>query len=149
MFDALGLTLTRADLDEVASRAEAGYPEEVCGLALGPKAGPGIQRWEWIDNVHPEPGRAFTLHEHQHLQVLMRADALNLRVKVLCHSHIDAPAAFSERDRQGAVRDGHELMPGVLHLIVSVHAGRRGPWAVHRYDAQREEFVTQRGASLW
>ena len=149
VFDALGLIFIRADLEEVAAKAEAGYPEEVCGLALGPAQGPGIDHWVWIANVHPDPGRAFTLHEQEHLRALMRADALNLAVKVLCHSHIDGPPTLSWRDRAGAVRHGIEVMPAVLHLIVSVHEGRRGSWAVHRYDPRRAEFVTRDGDGLW
>jgi hypothetical protein len=69
------------------------------------------------------------------MRLLERADAEGLVERVLYHSHCDAGAYFSPEDRAMAVVDGVELMPGVVHVVVSVLAGRAHAMAAYRYGS--------------
>jgi proteasome lid subunit RPN8/RPN11 len=40
------------------------------------------------------------------------------------HSHVDAGAYFSEKDRADALLDGQQILPGAEYLVFSVRGGR-------------------------
>ena len=122
-------------IDELFRHAIEGYPEEVCGLLLGP---PGavdeVRRCENRQNaLHAEdPGRfprdartAYNLGP-QDLFFLDRSLRGERTVQVIYHSHVDVGAYFSAEDRAAATWGGEPLYP-VDHLVIDVRKdGARG-----------------------
>lgn len=148
----LGLELPQALLDQVFEHAEREYPNEACGVLTGPEGGAGAERVEPLRNVQDryhklDPVRfsrsardAFRIDELERMRLLDRLAAEGWTERVIYHSHCDAGAYFSPEDRAMAVRDGEELLPGVLHLVVSVRDGKRFDAALFRYDPARGVF---------
>src|SRR5215831_4528167 len=129
--------LSAAIVQEIASHAERDFPIEACGLVFGRADVPELSRVVPMKNVQdryherdpdafPRNGRdAFRLDELERMRVLERNEAEGLAERILYHSHCDAGAYFSPEDRAMAVQHGVEMMPGVVHIVVSVRSGRR------------------------
>lgn len=144
VFDAFGLQLSGADLHRVGAIAEAAYPTEACGLGFGGKE-PGVRQWVSITNQSAHPQVHFELDAMEHMAAVDAAERRGWRPRVLFHSHCDCGPSLSNADIAGAVWQGVELIPAVIYLIVSVRAGRRGRWAVHRYLPGSAGFESQPG----
>ena len=110
-----------AALAAAAAHACARWPLEACGLAV--RAAAGV-RFVPVVNVSPDPRTSFAFAPAEQL-ALWRAEAAgHLAIVAIVHSHCDADASFSERDRRDATTaDGHPLYPGVEHWVLSI----RGP----------------------
>ena len=140
----------------VLHHAERAFPEEACGLLVGPPGEPAAEEAVALENVQdryhqldpanfPRTARdAFRVDEFERMRLLERLESAGLVEKVLYHSHCDAGAYFSPEDRAGAVSDSVELMPGVVHLVVSVRGGRAVDAAAYRFrdGAFEEERLT-------
>jgi proteasome lid subunit RPN8/RPN11 len=143
MSGSAGVGLSSSALDEIYAHAEAGYPEEVCGLvfaarpAHGAAAGydqPEVVRCENRQNaLHAEDPVTFPRDARTAYNLgprdLMRLDR-SLRgdrpARVIYHSHVDVGAYFSEEDQRAAAPDGELLYP-CDYLVVDVrHDGARG-----------------------
>lgn len=128
------LVVTAAQIAQLERLAGAAYPEECCALLVGrrlPGAAPAhaVTRLVPAANVHPAPRRAFELDP-----ALLFATIRGLREDARgrdggeggellvghAHSHPDAPARPSERDRQSAAEAGQ------IWVIVPVHDGEPG-----------------------
>jgi proteasome lid subunit RPN8/RPN11 len=150
------LELTEEQLAQIFEHAEREYPREACGVVIGDPAAPRLARVEPLRNVQdryhrldpvrfPRDARdAFRVDELERMRMLERIEAEGMVERVLYHSHCDAGAYFSPEDRALAVQDGLELLPGVLHLVVSIRDGRRRDAAVYRWDRDRRCFDEQR-----
>lgn len=121
------------DLSAVVAHLEAAYPEEGCGLIV---RGPGGFRVQPIENAHERyragdpvsfPGSARTaylLDPAQWLKASLEAERREEEVCCVYHSHCDAGAGFSARDRAWAAPDGTPLLPGVVYLVVAIRGGQ-------------------------
>jgi proteasome lid subunit RPN8/RPN11 len=150
--EVFGLRLEPDVLRQVAGYAEAAYPREACGLILGPPGSPRVARVVPMTNVqdrlhrldparYPRDARhAFRLDELERLRLLEAADREGLVERVLFHSHVDVAAYLSPEDRAMAVVDGVDLLPGVVHLVVSVRLGRRAGAAAYLYRSASGRF---------
>ncbi|WP_426757443.1 Mov34/MPN/PAD-1 family protein [Myxococcus sp. Y35] len=107
---------------EVARHLEATYPLEGCGVILQNEAH-GYFRVRPLRNAAANPGRAYAFAPEEWLAVCMEADVHSERVVCVFHSHVDAPAIFSEEDLRQAAPAGHPLLPDVSYLIGSIHRG--------------------------
>jgi proteasome lid subunit RPN8/RPN11 len=146
------LELPQKLIDEIALHAEREYPIEACGIGLGPNDRRELTRVVAMKNVQdkyhardpiafPREGRdAFRFDDLEHMRVLDRAASESLEELVIYHSHCDAGAYFSPEDRAMAVQDGIELIPGAIHVVVSVRQGKRADMAAFRFDATRKTF---------
>lgn len=151
-----GLELPPEVIEAIALHGERDYPSEACGVGVGPAAGASVLRAEPLKNVQdryhardplrfPRSSRdAFRIDELERMRLLERLEGEGLVEQVLYHSHPDAGAYFSPEDRAMAVVDGIELMPGVVHVVVSVRAGRRQAMAAFRWDPGRRTFLEAR-----
>jgi proteasome lid subunit RPN8/RPN11 len=143
----IGLPL--AILDEVYAHAEAGYPEEVCGLVFAGKAGPAdagypspeAVRCENRQNaLHAEDPATFTRDARTAYNLgprdLMRLDK-SLRgdrpARIIYHSHVEVGAYFSAEDVHAAAPDGELLYP-CDYLVVDVKAGRARGCKLFRFE---------------
>ncbi len=146
------------DLDEsvrtaLIEHAVRDYPAEACGLVFGP-SGPSPQGLEVVpmkneqDRYHqldperfPRTARdAFRINELQRARALEAGESKGHVERILYHSHCDAGAYFSPEDRAMIVHDGVDLMPGVIHVVVSVRNGAPFDMAAYRYDEKTDGF---------
>lgn len=107
------------------------YPEEACGLLLGPPGGPptrierctNVQTRRKLDGLSELDARhGYWIDERELLRALRRAEEEGSSLLVIYHSHVDTEAYFSETDRDAALGpDGRPLWPGVAQLVLSVY----------------------------
>ncbi|HET9599777.1 MAG TPA: Mov34/MPN/PAD-1 family protein [Anaeromyxobacteraceae bacterium] len=120
-----------AVLDRVRRLAEAGGRREACGLVARGPAG-----WEVVALPNAAAGAdAFEVEPRALLAALRAIEGRGGAVLAFWHSHVDAPAALSQRDRAAAATaDGEPLWPGVEHLVVAVAMGRAADVARYRFE---------------
>ncbi len=144
--------LPRALMLEVFQHARECYPEECCGLLIGPEAAPLPTRFVRCTNVQSQrrskgeseldARHGFWIDEQELLQALRTAEERGEALRVVYHSHIDTPAYLSHSDLQGAVGpDGSPLWPGVAHLVVSVREDGVHEAAVFDWSEEAGSFL--------
>jgi [CysO sulfur-carrier protein]-S-L-cysteine hydrolase len=150
------LELTPAIIDAIAAHGERDYPNEACGFVLGRSDAPELARVAPMKNVQdkyhqrdpvqfPRTGRdAFRLDELERMRMLEAAAAEGLVERIVYHSHPDAGAYFSPEDRAMAVQQGIELMPGIVHIVVSIRDGKRSDMGAFRWNAAQKVFEEAR-----
>lgn len=149
--------LTDVQLAEIARQAEAGYPEEICGLVIGKRGAPESYQVRQAKNLANQERQADTmgvprdahtayfLDPREMLRIHKEADERGWEVLFLYHSHPDHDAYFSAMDRERALWPGQEppepLWPGVSHLVVSVRKGRACEARYHVWSDGVRDFV--------
>lgn len=139
-------------LKPIFLQAENEYPSECCGVILG---FPGKKEFSRVwplknaqDQYHaldpdnfPRTGRQAYFMEPKELLVLQKElrDSQE-EIRVIYHSHIDAPAHFSAEDKRLALAEGFPVYPGVYYLIVSVGQGKIRAACLYRWDSVKKEF---------
>ncbi len=131
------LELSEEVLRTIYADAKRCYPEEACGLLLGPR-GSAV-----CDEARPCENQQNRLHERdpatyprnartayalgvRDLQFLDASLSAERPVKVIYHSHIEVGAYFSDEDHRAATFDG-ELVYPVDYLVIDSSAdGVRG-----------------------
>lgn len=128
------LSMAPAVAATIAAHAEAAYPEECVGLLLGYVNGaqktaleayPVENRWSGqvrlsaADDPTSRRDR-FYLDPRDYLRADREAQARGMEIIGCYHSHPDAPAVPSERDRIGAQAIGGS---GFAFVIQAVHRG--------------------------
>jgi len=105
--------------DMIVTAAQAGYPDEVCGLLLGQPEAEAVTvcALHPARNIHPErTADRFLIEPQDYLAAEAAAAARRLQVVGVWHSHPDHPAIPSLTDREFA-------WAGWSYPIVSVNAG--------------------------
>ncbi|HSB73276.1 MAG TPA: M67 family metallopeptidase [Candidatus Methylomirabilis sp.] len=149
--------LTAAQLAEIARQAEAGYPDEICGMVIGKRGAPETYQVRPVRNLaNKEPQRdpagverdartAYFGDAREMLRISTEADAHGWETIILYHSHPDHDAYFSAMDRERALWPGQDppepLWPGVSYLVVSVRKGRACQARYHVWDQALQDFV--------
>lgn len=130
-----GLELPARVVAALRADAEARYPQEACGLVLGPAQAKVADRVVPLQNVSREKGR-FAFDDKEHLMALERADEEGRVERIIYHSHPDAGAYLSAVDRAAIAPGGHPLLPDVVHVVVEVRRGKSGEIAAFRWDPE-------------
>jgi proteasome lid subunit RPN8/RPN11 len=122
--------LPRVLVLEIFGHARECYPEECCGLIVGPKASAHwrVVRCSNVQNARKAQGEseldareAFWVDESELLSALRAAEAAGESVQAIYHSHADAAAYLSHIDvRNATSASGRPLWPGLAHVVVSV-----------------------------
>lgn len=146
--------LPREALDEIVRQAEAGYPEEICGMVIGRPGAPETYRVRQVANVAnrepqddptgtPRDARtAYKMDPLGQLAVLREADREGWEPVLFYHSHPDHGAYFSRMDRERALMtDGDPIWPGATYLVVSVMGGSVSEVAAYGWDRGSRDFV--------
>jgi len=146
--------LPEALLVEIVRQAEAGYPEEICGIVIGQPEAPHTYVVRQVANIAnrepqedtmgaPRDARtAYKMDPLEQLRVLREADALGGEVVTIYHSHPDHGVYFSRMDRDRALAaNGEPIWPGVGYLVISVVGGRARGGAEYGWDPRRGDFV--------
>lgn len=118
----MSLIWTAEQRDAVRRHGEAGYPNEICGLLIGERAGaekivrevaPVENTWEQLD----EQRRRFRISPEVFVREERRARAAGREILGFYHSHPDGAARPSETDREFA-------WPSYSYVIQAVRQGR-------------------------
>ncbi len=140
-------------LAEIVRQAEAGYPEEICGIVIGRREEPATYTVRQVRNVaNTEPQRdttgvernartAYRMDDRDVLRVLREADAQGWDTLTFYHSHPDHDAYFSAMDRDRALHaEGEPLWPGACYLVISVRERRAREACAYLWDAAAHDF---------
>lgn len=131
------------------AEAARAYPEEACGLLLGPAGSAGCDEVRPCENqqnrlhaLDPEtfPRDARTAYHLSARDLLYLDRSLGgpRPVKVVYHSHVDVGAYFSEEDRRAATYEGELLYP-VDYLVIA--CGAAGARAARLFRFRAGVFV--------
>jgi len=145
----MSLRLKSADLVAIHRHGEATYPEECCGVMIGPVGDDGDVRIEELiaaENEREDESRhnRFLISPRALLQAQRSARERGLEIVGYYHSHPDHPARPSDFDRDHA-------WPGVSYLIVSVVEGKAvdtRSWRLTDDRSAFEEEAVESGAVL-
>jgi adenylyltransferase/sulfurtransferase len=113
------------------------YPDEACGLLLGPRGTPDCDQAHRCENQqnrlhqrdpvgHPRDARTGYALGMRDLQLLDSSLASERPVKVIYHSHIEVGAYFSAEDERAATFDGELIYPVDYLVIDCAASGVRG-----------------------
>ena len=146
--------LDRSHLTEIIRQAEAGYPDEICGIVIGLRGIPETYRVRPVRNIanrerqtdtagiERDARTAYRMDDREVLGVLREADEAGWDVVTFYHSHPDHDANFSAMDRDRALgHDQEPLWPGASYLVVSVRGGRVQDGRYFVWDEARKDFV--------
>lgn len=138
-------------LNELRSHALESVPEECCGLVIGADGDRYRRVYRCrnvMDRMHQDdPARfprtnrdAFYIDPHELLAAADDAESAGERVTGVYHSHVGAPAYFSEMDQGYATQTGFPF-PEADHIVVSVLGRRIGELAMFRRDGEAGALV--------
>jgi len=146
--------LTAEQLAEIIRQAEAGYPDEICGIVIGKPGSPETYQVRQARNVANQQRQTDTTGNERDARTAYSMDGLEVhRIEeeadqagwqfvMFYHSHPNHDAYFSAMDRDRALRPDHEpLWPGAAYLVVSVREGRAREARYYVWDDARKDFV--------
>src|SRR5947208_16121392 len=100
------LRISEREVEALTAHAEAGYPEEVCGLLLGTLTGPGQRRVCEVRpaaNINRDRARdRYEVDPIDYLRIERSGAQRGLEVVGIYHTHPDHPSRPSETDRARA-----------------------------------------------
>lgn len=157
------LRLTQEQVEVMHAHARAAYPEECCGLILGPppaEAGrngrdgrDGLRLYPLrnVQNEYHEKDpetytrtarRAYLIDPFEFEKILKEAKASGHVLRGIFHSHPDEDAYFSQEDRDAAVPFGDiPSFPEAEHIVMSVREREVRGARVFVWSAGERDFV--------
>lgn len=119
----------------IHAHAVGAYPAECCGLGTARRDAPDrLFRWHPCENAQDrfhalDPARfprraanAYFIDPGRLFEVLRDARRAGEILRLIVHSHCDAPVYFSAEDERHALYEGEPVHPGADHLVLSVTA---------------------------
>jgi len=148
------MMLSKKQVRAIYDHCRSAYPKEAVGVVLGSEGSDAQDRIVPCDNALDELHER-ELHQHRHaaevgfavapdrlLDLDAECRAKGWRMKLIYHSHPDGDMQLSPADRSHALaHDGKPLHPRVTYMVVAVEAGAVVGHALHRWDAERRDFV--------
>jgi proteasome lid subunit RPN8/RPN11 len=105
-------------LKQVNAHASEGYPDEVCGVLVGPRGEKRVTEARRARNTVVDRARdRYEIDPLDHIRIQRECDSNGLEIVGYYHSHPDHPAHAS-------IFDAERSWAGPLYLIVSVHGGK-------------------------
>ncbi len=139
-------------LDMMILRAEKEYPNEACGIVIGPK---GIQKAIGVfpirniqDELHaqdpqryPRPAKTAYQMDPQEVKIVEKeAASKDFEIKLFYHSHPDHGVYFSEEDKAIACPWGEPSFPDVGHVVISVEKGKAVAASEFFWNPEKKDF---------
>ncbi len=141
-------------LAEIVQQAEAGYPEEICGIVIGRRGEPATYTVRQVKNIANEQRQrdttgverdartAYFMDGVELVGVDREAEARGWQMILFYHSHPDHDAYFSAMDRDRALFGGREpLWPAACYLVISVRGWRAQDARCYLWDAATGDFT--------
>jgi len=139
-------------LDMMIIRAEKEYPNEACGIVIGPKGIPKAIGVFPIPNIqdelhasdpvrHPRDSRTAYFIDPKDLLTIGRREGQGYGVAVIYHSHIDAGAYFSATDKRNALVNDEPAYPDTVYVVLSVVKGKVVDAGAFVWDVTARDFV--------
>jgi proteasome lid subunit RPN8/RPN11 len=111
------MKVAAAALTEIKAHAAEGYPQEICGILIGPRGGGRVSRAVRARNTVVDRARdRYEIDVRDMIRIQREADDAGEDVVGYYHSHPDHPARAS-------VFDTERSWAGPLYLIVSCVKG--------------------------
>jgi proteasome lid subunit RPN8/RPN11 len=105
-------------MEAIEAHGAEGYPDEICGVMLGPQAERVVTEVRRARNIIVERSRdRYEIDPRDHIRIQREADATGLDIVGYYHSHPDHPAQASRFDTERA-------WAGYVYVIVSIQGGK-------------------------
>jgi len=109
--------ILRDAIEAIRAHGAEGYPNEICGIMLGPRDDSTVTEVKRARNIIVERSRdRYEIDPRDHIRIEREADAAGLNIVGYYHSHPDHPAQASRFDTERA-------WAGYVYVIVSVREG--------------------------
>jgi proteasome lid subunit RPN8/RPN11 len=105
-------------MEAIEAHGAEGYPDEICGIMLGPQAEHVVTEVRRARNIIVERSRdRYEIDPRDHIRIQREADSKGLGILGYYHSHPDHPAHASRFDTERA-------WSGYVYVIVSIAEGK-------------------------
>lgn len=143
-------------LKQVCLHAEREYPNEACGMILGPSGKDNAIGVFPIRNIqddlhakdpekYPRAARTAYYMDPQQQQIVEKeAKNKNFDVKVIYHSHPDHEVYFSDEDKYMAGPWGEPNNPALAWVVVSVKNGKAQGASEFVWDVEKKDYVERK-----
>ncbi len=143
-------------LKQICLHAEREYPNEACGMIIGPEHKENAIGVFPIRNIQEElhqkdpqkyPRTAKTAYymDPGQLKIVEKeAKSKNFDTKVIYHSHPDHEVYFSDEDKLMAAPWGEPNHPGVSWIVISVQNGRAQAASEFFWEEEKKEYVEKK-----
>ena len=112
------MKISRDAFDAIRTHGAEGYPDEICGIMVGPRNGRTVTAVKRARNIVVERSRdRYEIDPRDHIRIQREADAAGLDIVGYYHSHPDHPAQASRFDTERA-------WAGYVYLIVAINQGK-------------------------
>lgn len=143
-------------LDMMRFHAEKDYPNETCGMVIGPKTIdkaigvfpiPNIQNE--LHEKDPEKysrtaATAYFMEPGEVRVVEKEAASKGFEVKIYYHSHPDHGVYFSEEDKAMACPWGEPNDPNISFLVIGVDQGKTSGASLFYWDDAKKDFLERK-----
>jgi proteasome lid subunit RPN8/RPN11 len=108
----------RSAFEAIQAHGAEGYPNEICGIMLGPQGDHTVTEVRRARNIIVERSRdRYEIDPLDHIRIQREADDAGLDIVGYYHSHPDHPARAS-------VFDTERAWSGYVYVIVSIEQGK-------------------------
>jgi proteasome lid subunit RPN8/RPN11 len=110
--------IRRSAFEAIQAHGAEGYPNEICGIMLGPQGDHTVTEVRRARNIITERSRdRYEIDPLDHIRIQREADDAGLDIVGYYHSHPDHPARAS-------VFDTERAWAGYVYVIVSIESGK-------------------------
>jgi len=110
--------IQRSALEAIHAHGAEGYPNEICGIMLGPQGDHSVTEVRRARNIIVErSGDRYEIDPRDHIRIQREADETDMDIVGYYHSHPDHPARAS-------VFDTERAWAGYVYVIVSIERGK-------------------------
>ena len=143
-------------LQQIFLQGEKAYPNEACGIIIGPKgynAAVGVFPIKNIqDELHAKDPQKYTrtattayyMDPREFKIVEKECEDKEFEFKIFYHSHPDHGVYFSEEDRLMAAPWGEPAYPQVGHIEISVTKGKAIAASEFFWDPEAGDFIERK-----
>ena len=112
------MRISRSALEAIQAHGADGYPDEICGIMLGPRGDYSVTDVRRARNIIVERSRdRYEIDPLDHIRIQREADAAGHDIVGYYHSHPDHPAQASRFDTERA-------WAGYVYVIVAIEKGK-------------------------
>jgi proteasome lid subunit RPN8/RPN11 len=112
------MKIRRAAFEAIEAHGAEGYPNEICGIMLGPQRDHTVTEVRRARNIIVDRARdRYEIDPLDHIRIQREADNAGLDIMGYYHSHPDHPAHASRFDTERA-------WSGYVYVIVSIEKGK-------------------------